>query len=158
MSTPQDKHPWTIRPGESSRSYQAFRTYMLMGTSRSVAKAAEVEGKSTTLLENWCADHKWVERCKAYDAYILTAEVDGFAEQVASVRSKHMEITDTLLDHLAANLRLLKPGQDPSMRWTQALAVALKGQQQAIQLREEKAQENGVIEKIMTILERLDAE
>jgi hypothetical protein len=156
--TAKDQHPWTIRPGESSRSYQAFRTYMLMGTSRSIAKAAKTEGKSETQLEDWSARDKWVERSKAYDAYILTAEVDGFAEQVASVRSKHMEITDRLLDHLTANMNLWKPGMDPSIRWTNALAVALKSQQAALTLREDKKNEEGAIEKIMRIMERLDAE
>lgn len=152
-----DEHPWTIRPGESSRAYQAFRTYMNLGTSRSIARAAEIEGKSETLLENWSAENKWVSRVQAYDSYVLTAEVDGFAEQVASVRAKHMEITDQLLDHLQANMRLWKPGADPSIRWTNALAVALKSQQAALTMRDESKKENGVIEQIMEAIQRLDS-
>lgn len=154
----QNPHPWTIQPGETSRCYQAFRTYMNLGTSRTLVKAAEIEKKSPTLLENWSADHKWVDRVRAYDSYVLTAEVDGFAEQVASVRSRHMEVTDRLLDHLDANLRLLKPGQDPTIRWTNALAVALKSQQAALTMREETKKGEGMIEKIMGILERLDSQ
>lgn len=151
------EHPWVRRPGETMKAYEAFRTYMLLGKDRSLKRATEELGlKGISNLGNWSTEHEWVERATAYDSYVLEAQVDGYAEQMRSVRTYHMEITQRLLMHLDANMRRWKPGEDPSIRWTQALAVALKSQQQALQLREESDKPNGVMEQIIRHLEKLD--
>jgi hypothetical protein len=165
MTNPaDDAHPWVQLPDETARAYDAFRIYMRLGADRSHRKTADAmeqqQGKRPHLsqLGNWSSEHRWLERCAAYDSYVLSAEVDGYADQMASVRSYHLEITQELLTHLHSNLRLLKPGVDPSIRWTQALAVALKSQQQALQMREETSKNNGVLEQIMNHLRKLEAE
>ena len=139
-------------------AYDAFREYLRMGPGRKLVTLAKQTGRSERMLQKWSSDHNWVQRSTDYDAYLLGAEVDGFAAQLASVRSKHMEITDLALEKLLVNLRLLKPGQDPSIRWTQALTAVLKGQKDALALREEKNGGDGIIERIMTKLERLENE
>lgn len=155
----EDVHPWTRRDNESTPAYAAFQAYLRLGLKRSLKLAAEELGKTETLLASWSTKHGWVERVSAYDSYILTAEVDGYADQVASVRSRHMEVTEQLLDHLMVNLSLWKPGQDPSIRWTQAFAVALKSQQSAMTLREERSKaETGMVDKIIEIMDRLTTE
>lgn len=156
-----DEHIWTIRPGETAKAYQAFRTYMLQGSERSLDRTRLALGMaSDSQLGNWSSKKlwNWQERVAAYDSYVTKAEVDGYAEDMANVRSYHMEITQDLLVHLHSNLKMLKPGQDPSIRWTQALAVALKSQQQALQLRVETDKPNGVMEKIEEYLRKLEAE
>lgn len=151
-------HPWTQRKGETARAYQAFRTYMQLGTARSIVRAAEAEGKSDTLLENWSASNKWVERCAAYDSYVLEAEVDGFADDMASVRSRHMRLTDMLLDRLEDNLKRLPPGADPSIRWTTAFSAGVKAHKDALSLREDDGKASGVLEAIVAKLDRLESE
>jgi hypothetical protein len=154
-----DQYPWTRRDNESTPAYAAFQVYLRGGARRSITDAAAEVGKAVSLLAGWSSKYGWVERVQAYDSHIMTAEVDGYAEQVSSVRSRHMEVTEALLDHLMINMRLWKPGQDPSIRWTQALAVALKSQQAAMTLREERSKgETGVIEKIQEALSRLEME
>lgn len=151
-------HPWVRRDDEGARPFQAFRTYMNLGTSRSIRKAAEIEGKSTTQLEDWSAKHEWVERARAYDQYVATAEVDGYADQLASVRSRHMAIADKLLSRLDENLDLLKPGQDPSMRWTQAFTAAAKVHRDALEMRADKNETgNGVLERIVALMAKLES-
>lgn len=154
----ETEHSWLNQPGETPRAYEAFRAYLRLGPQRTGKDVAEELGKSVSYMADLCAKYDWVQRSADYDAYLLAAETDGFAAQLASVRSKHMEITDLALDKLLANLRLLKPGQDPSIRWTQALSVVLKGQKDALSLREEKNGGEGIIERIMSKLERLENE
>jgi hypothetical protein len=154
-----DQYPWTRRDSESTPAYAAFQVYLRGGVRRSITEAAAEVGKAVSLLAGWSSKYGWVERVQAYDSHIMTAEVDGYAEQVSSVRSRHMQVTEELLDHLMVNMRLWKPGQDPSIRWTQALAVALKSQQAAMTLREERSKgETGVIEKIQEALAKLEME
>ena len=154
----EQEHSWLNLPGENPKAYEGFREYLRLGPGRTLAQAGANLGKSESMMVSWSAKFNWVQRCTDYDAYLLAAEVDGFAAQLASVRSKHMEITDLALDKLLENLRLLRPGQDPSIRWTQALSVVLKGQKDALTLREEKNGGEGIIERIMSKLERLENE
>jgi hypothetical protein len=154
-------HIWTIRDGETAKAYNAFRTYMLQGSERSLDKTRQALGMaSDSQLGNWSSKKvwNWQERVAAYDSYVTEAQVDGYAQQMASVRTYHMDITQRLLVHLDGNMALWKPGQDPSIRWTQALAVALKSQQQALQLREETDKPNGLMEQIINHLRKLEAE
>lgn len=153
-----EQYPWMQRPKETARAYAAFRAYMIQGTSRTIAKAAEAEGKKTSQFEEWSVTHGWVDRCAAYDSYVLSAEVDGFAEQMASVRSRHMELTDMLLDRLRDNLTRLPPGADPSIRWTTAFSAGVKAHRDALALRENDGKTNGVLEDILLTLRKWESE
>lgn len=153
-----DQHPWVRQPSETAPSYEYFKIYMHMGTQRGLRQVAEEVGKSRTHIENLSAKYKWTERVTAYDSFITKAEIDGFADQTASVRSKHMRITDKLLDHLEGNLDKLAPGQDPSIRWTQAYAAACKVHVQALDLREDKVAGNGTVDKILRLMEKAEQE
>lgn len=154
----EQEHPWVQRPKETARAYAAFRAYMTLGTSRTLAKAAAAEGKRSSQFEEWSVQHEWVARCAAYDSYVLNAEVDGFAQQMASVRSRHMELTDMLMDRLKDNLTRLPPGADPSIRWTTAFSAGVKAHRDALALREDDGKTTGVLEQIIAKLERMEAE
>jgi hypothetical protein len=149
-----EPYPWTRRQGESNPAYEAFRVYM---TERSTTKVAEQLGKSVTLTTRWCTDHDWVERVTAYDRHLVTAETDGHAEELARVRSRHLNITDKLLDHLEANMDRWPAGHDPSIRWTQAYGAATKAHQAALQMKND-AKGEGVLEQILAKIERLASE
>lgn len=152
------EQPWARLPGETPRAYKAFWTYMELGLDRSHREAAAIEGKSETLLGDWSAKHKWVARCSAYDSYLKTNAVATYADQMASVRSRHMELTDMLLDRLKDNLTRLPPGADPSIRWTTAFSAGVKAHKDALSLREDSASATGVLEAIVAKLERMESE
>lgn len=156
----EEEHPWVQRKddGETARAYAAFRAYMNLGPKRTLAKAAEVEGKKPSQFEEWSVRYQWVARCAAYDSYVVSAEVDGFAQQMASVRSRHMELTDMLLDRLKDNLTRLPPGADPSIRWTTAFSAGVKAHRDALSLREDDGKTNGVLEDILVTLRKWESE
>lgn len=137
MATSKD-YIWTRRDTETSRAYEAFRSYLKLGPERSLRKALEIDGKTTlSTFEQWSAQHNWVARCAAYDRHMDTAATDGMANQIASVREKHIELADKLLDHLSSRLdEIIIKRQDPSIRWIQAFATAAKVQQAAFALRD----------------------
>lgn len=155
MSTPEDPHPWTRREKESSPAYDAFRIYLFQGKDRSIRKAAEEAGRAESLFKRWNATHSWLDRARAYDSYMVSAQVDGQADELAAVRSKHLEVASKLLDHLALNMAAWKPGYDPSLRWTTAFTAAAKVQQTALTLRETTSRtDEEAIEKIMSVMEK----
>lgn len=158
MTEGHDPHPWTRREEETTPAYDAFRTYLNQGGSRSTANVAQELSKSKTQIDRWSGQHSWVERARAYDSYLMTAETDGHAEELARVRNRHMALADKLLDHLDHRLDdFIEKNQDPSVRWTQAFSAGTKAQESATRMREQ-GKESGLLEQILAKVQRLESE
>lgn len=157
MTQSNDPHPWTRREDESTPAFEAFRTYLNQGASRTVRGVAQELDKSSTIVGQWSSRHSWVERARAYDSYLITAETDGHAEELIKVRNRHMGLANKLLDRLDRNLDLLPEGADPSIRWTTAFSAATKAQQVATTMKQDKAGEETTA-KILRLIEKLAGE
>jgi len=150
--------PWERREAETSPAFEAFREYLNQGGARSTEKVARQLSKSKTIVTRWSSEHGWVERARAYDSYVTTTEVDGYAEQLSSVRNRHLAIAAKLMAHLDSRLdTFIAMGQDPTVRWTQALAAGSKIDQAAVEMREQD-NSKGVLEQIMEKLQKLGGE
>ncbi|MFI8294042.1 hypothetical protein ACIGBL_33390 [Streptomyces sp. NPDC085614] len=148
-----EDYVWTRRDDESSRAYEAFREYMRL---RSTPKVAESLGRTMALIGRWCTAHDWVARTLAYDQHMARAETDGYASQIASVRDKHIDLADKLLDHLGDRLEdFITERIDPTVRWTQAFTAAVKAQQGAFQMRDQD-RTSELLTTAMDLLARLD--
>lgn len=158
MTEGPQPYPWTRREDESTPAYDAFRTYLNMGTERSTAAVARELGKSKTLMDRWSGTHSWADRVRAHDDYLMTAETDGHAEELARVRNRHMALADKLLDHLDRRLDdFIEHNQDPSVRWTQAFSAGTKAQESATRMREQ-GKESGLLEQILAKVQKLESE
>lgn len=73
---------WEIQPAETTKAYQAFRVYRDLGPSRTQAKAADIldmqvnarhaKSSPSNALAALSSKYRWVERVRAYDAYLET--------------------------------------------------------------------------------------
>lgn len=145
-----EQHPWTRRDNESTPAYEAFRSYMRL---RNVTLVAEDLGKARSLLSKWSAQHKWVERMRAYDSFMAETQVESIADEFAKVRNKHMAITDKLLDHLDRILDdLIMARRTPGMTWTNAFIAATKAQEAAMKLR---PVDNTQVERVEAVLKKM---
>lgn len=59
--------PWERQKGESDKAYQAFSTYLEMGSERTYTAVAAKLQKSCTLIRRWSSNWNWRERIRAYD-------------------------------------------------------------------------------------------
>lgn len=158
MTEGHDPYPWTRRDDETTPAYTALRAYLNQGGSRSTSKTAQELGKSKTQMDQWSGRHAWVERARAYDSYLMTAETDGHAEELARVRNRHMALADKLLDHLDRRLDdFIENNRDPSSGWTQAFSAGTKAQESATRMREQ-GKESGLLEQILAKVQKLESE
>lgn len=149
-------YEWVRREDETPRAYEAFRIYLNMGAERSIPKVAEQVGKSRQLIAGWSRDYDWVERVRARDKFMVEAETDGMANQLATVREKHIVLADRLLDHLETRLQdFMEKRQDPTVRWTQAFTAAIKAHQGAFLMKDE-AKTDQLIYTAQALIERLE--
>jgi hypothetical protein len=56
-------------PNESAKAFAAFKTYLDLGSERSLATTAAQLGKSKVLMERWSRKYDWVARIKAHATY-----------------------------------------------------------------------------------------
>ncbi|HSX99704.1 MAG TPA: hypothetical protein VLG91_20290 [Streptomyces sp.] len=151
----KEPYPWIRRDDETEHAYANFQSYLRMGTGRTLAKAAQKIGKTTQALGEFSRKHDWVERCRAYDRHIMTAETDGLAHQIAEARDENLELIRKLRNHLSDRLdEFVEKKQDPSVRWTQALMAMAKLEMNAFTVRDDsKTSER--IERIEALVERV---
>lgn len=128
-----DGYPWTLQPGESSRSYEAFRLYLQMGPDRSHARVAAELGKSETLISNWAARDKWTDRVRAYEIFLTEAQTDGAVDWITSARSETQQLADKLRGLLSERLDdYIVKRSAPPPAWSTAAAVLLKMQEHGV--------------------------
>lgn len=133
-----DDYVWTRREGETSVAYEAFREYLNQGAKRSLASVGKTLGKSLALMERWSAAHDWVARALAHDQYLAGAATDGLASQMASARDDNLSLAATLRAHLTNQLATcMRDGDDPSVRWSQALAAMVRLEEHAFRLKDD---------------------
>src|SRR6185369_2589947 len=98
--------PWEQGPDESPQAFEAFQRYLAQDPAkRSARLVGEELGKSTGLLERWCADKQWVSRARQWDAEAQRLAM--VAEQKrAVVRAKNMQIRHRKLGRSALEMAM----------------------------------------------------
>ena len=147
---------WTRRETETGKAYEAFRLYLNMGDTRSVRAVAAELNKSHALIGRWSSTHDWPVRAKAHDNYLVTAQTDGYAEQLTSVRERHIQLSGKLLDHLDSRLdRFIEKKQDPTQQWTGAFSAGTKAQAYAATSMREDKGASAMLDRVVEILNKL---
>lgn len=91
------EYAWERQPGEGIKPFEAFNTYMLMGTERSLSKVANELNKSTTLMGKWSSQWKWVERAAAWDVEQEKLARKDQIEAIKKMRKRHATIATQML-------------------------------------------------------------
>ncbi len=87
-----DLKVWDKQPGERDKRWEAFQIYRDMSPGeRTLAKVAEVLGKSETLMERWSAEDGWRSRVDEFDQHLDRESVQK--KQVEAERAK-VEMTE----------------------------------------------------------------
>ena len=60
-------NPWDRKEDEGSQAFEAFKSYLELGSERSYRKVALRSGKSRSTIERWGARYVWVQRAYAFD-------------------------------------------------------------------------------------------
>jgi hypothetical protein len=79
MSTAGTAKLWDIRDGETSKQFEAFQEYLLLGPSRSLEatrhKLAKESPGYLRTLKLWASANDWVERARSYDAAVAAKQL-----------------------------------------------------------------------------------
>lgn len=119
--------PWARRDDESAKAYEAFRTYLELGSKRSIRTTCESLNKSVALLGRWSSKYEWPSRAAAYDSVPVQAAVEAHADMAKRIAAQHDRVATKLLDRLERNLDRIPEGADPSIRWSTAHNAARQG-------------------------------
>lgn len=82
-------NPWDRAPDETPPAWEAFTTYRDLGPGqRSTAKVAQDLGKTKTLMDGWSARHRWVERARAFDAWVDLRAQEALARRAVERKER----------------------------------------------------------------------
>jgi hypothetical protein len=158
MADSGNNFPWVRQENETPQSYEAFKIYLNLQGSRSLAKVCEATGKSWAQVSHASSKYGWVERCRAYDIHVSEAMTDGLVNALAVSRDKNLALVDKLRDHLSNRLdRFIERDQDPSVRWTQALTAMARLETNCFAIKDD-AKTTEKLERIEALIDRVMAE
>ena len=84
--------PWERQPGESSKAFQAFQTYLDLGPTRTLTEAARKLHKNRTTLGQWSARWRWQDRLSAYESELARKAFEAEAESRREMAQRHARI------------------------------------------------------------------
>lgn len=88
MTNTPDPGPGERQPKETAVAFEAFRSYLEMGPTRSVAKVGEALGKSKTLIDRWSSRWSWVERVRLVESAAAARVDDGRAQLLVDAATR----------------------------------------------------------------------
>lgn len=97
-------NPWNRRDKESVQAYEAFTTYLLLGTDRSLAKVSQQLSKSGQLLKRWSARHEWQLRTLAYEEHFAVRALDATEDERIELMREHLSFSTAVLRRARARL------------------------------------------------------
>lgn len=138
--------PWERRGDESSQAWEAFQAFLMHDppSERTLRKAAETVGKSTTQIGEWSTKYEWIERGRLYDSHVFkvgqrardkvaAASAAKWERRKNESREKFWSVGEKLLSQaelmLASPLttrRVKKDGKtivEEAAKWSQMTAV-----------------------------------
>lgn len=151
-----EPYPWVRRTSERGKAYDAFQAYLRLGPRRSIKQAAEDVGIREDSAQELSTRHDWVARSIAYDQHLATAATDGLADQMASARDDNLSLADKLRGHLSTQLDgFIRNRDDPTVRWSQALAAMVRLEEHAFRLKED-SKTSAVRNRVEELLRRAE--
>ena len=87
--------PWLILPTEDESQWRAFQHYLTMEPPRSVRRTIDERSKSSRgTVYAWSTQHRWVERAKAYDAWMARQEMEAFSDERLRIRRDQLRLAE----------------------------------------------------------------
>lgn len=159
MAAEDDLKPWDRQPGETSKAYADFQVFLDQGPERTLQKTANEVSKSAQHIRRLSTQHGWQARAAAWDSMPRRAVVGAYEEMAQRIANQHEELATKLMEKLRANVDLLKPGADPSVRFSTALGAARQSHQFATDLsKPADAGKEAIVKAIESLAQKLTAD
>jgi hypothetical protein len=132
---------WEQREDESEKAFEAFEFYLRLGSERSLAKAGQLLGKSTTLLENWSRKHLWQSRVRAHTRWVAREVNEEILMGTADMRRRHVSAAIAIQNQASSRLRSMSPKELDNLTVSEMLSMLKVGAATEAKSREIKPEE-----------------
>ena len=106
-----DSKAWERQPNESTKAFEAFKTYLEMGDERSYVKVGQKLGKSKTLIDRWGKAWNWQERVREHYNYIQAETDKKLAKTEKQRRVRLGSVADQFMYKALQGLEKLDPAK-----------------------------------------------
>lgn len=105
VRAPEALNPWDKRRNETPKAFHAFTHYREAGPLRSLRKTAAALECSASLLNNWSAEHDWVDRAGAWDGYLDRERQAELVEEAKAMHRRHAAIATQMMGKALERIR-----------------------------------------------------
>jgi hypothetical protein len=149
QNTPNESlKPWEQQEGESEKAFEAFEMYLQMGPERSLAKAAQLLGKSTTLLEEWSRKHFWQSRVRAHRRWVARSVTEELLMGTADMRQRQTAAAIALQNQVLERLVSMSATEIEKLSVSEMLAMLKVGSANEAKARDIKLEDIEVVEAL----------
>jgi transposase-like protein len=96
LTAQQQPQPWAQLPDESGPAYEAFRTFLELGSQRSVAEVVRRLSKKASLIWRWVSRHDWRHRAWQWDLRKAGEDEAAVRQQREGVLRERLEDLDRM--------------------------------------------------------------
>ena len=124
--------PWNMRPGETTKAYQAFEVYRGMGSGRTLDRACAMLGKSRGTVERWMIANEWTSRVRAFDEAAAEKAAGIALEDAATVRARQAQHAKAIQLRAMQKIAAMDPGDMSMGEATRAWQVGAEAERKAL--------------------------
>lgn len=87
--------PWERQDGETSKAFDAFRTFRDIGPTRTIGQACEIlrgPGFGKDMFKTWSSKWKWTSRAAAWDEYLDEQRRKQMEHDMKKMNDRHRDI------------------------------------------------------------------
>lgn len=99
-----DRPMWDRQPNETSKAYEAFCTYLRLGSERSVPQVGRELNKNYSHVYKWYYMWSWDKRAASYDSRLNQEMVEDSKRQIRLMNQKHTEVASQMVEKLSERL------------------------------------------------------
>jgi hypothetical protein len=99
--------PWDRRPSETPRAYNAFTQFRDLGQRRTLRDLCTTTGLSSTSVRTWQHSHDWIDRARAYDAWLDREATLDQVQHVKDMRRRHAVLGQLAVQKAGEKIRAI---------------------------------------------------
>jgi len=120
------RHHWERQPGEPRAAYDYFLIYLMMGSARTIRKAAAQAGVTLRRAVKYSSRYRWSDRARAYDDWEQGEKRRAWEKERVAMFQRHAALGMDAVTKIASRVKLLDPLEIGTIELAKLLDVSVR--------------------------------
>lgn len=140
MVSDEPDEPWSRRPAESARAYEAFRRFRDLGPLRKPNDVASMVGVDPRSCRRWAYKNDWDERANAWDDEVHAVADRTRIEAIRTMHEQHARTARAAIGKALSVINAVPEGRMPPGAAVRLLELGLRVERETLTISVEELQ------------------